>query len=114
MKITQDQLRKAAQLLRPGLWQNNRMAALIETLEILHEASMDSELRPPEPAQTETNNDEIAQLEAFLQEKQIHITAAARAIGVNQVTLYSWFHRESQPRADNLTKIRAFLSKANA
>jgi hypothetical protein len=130
MKISQAQLREAAQILYPKEWRENPGGALVEALKYLREAV--NEVRPSEVPryQLRTNpvlprskkNDErigprpkeISELEAHLKQNEIHVSAAARALEINAVTLYAWFHGKSRPKPENLAKIRNFLTKTKA
>jgi hypothetical protein len=119
VKISQDQLREAAQILYPKEWREDPASALLAALRYLNEAAIEFEIKPtraPKAKKAGTNNsatrpEEIGQLEEHLKARSIHATAAAQAIGVNAVTLYSWFHGQSRPNTGNLTKIRSFLSR---
>lgn len=118
MKISQEQLREAAQILYPRQWKEDRIGAVILTLKYLDEFNFDFETRPPaakaKKSEQIARSQEISQLEEHLKTNKIHVTAAARSIGVNAVTLYSWFHGHSEPKTENLEKIRAFLNKTKA
>lgn len=119
MKISQDQLREAAQILYPKEWQQDPATALLSALRYLNAAAIEFEVKPtrgPKAKKPTTNNsvtrpEEIAQLEEHLKARNIHATAAAHAIGVNPITLYAWFHGQSKPKEANLAKIRSFLVK---
>jgi hypothetical protein len=121
MRITQEQLREAAQILYPREWRDDRSSALVATLKYLNDAAIEFETREvvagskrqkrvPVPEKSA----EITDLETHIRNNHIHATAVAKALEVNPMTLYSWFHGNSVPKAENLVKIRGFLNKMNA
>jgi DNA-binding transcriptional regulator YiaG len=119
MKISQAQLREAAQILYPVEWKQSPGAALVATLKYLNEAAVDFEKRPADGKskkneETISKAAEITDLEAHLKANEIHVSAAARALGINAVTLYAWFHGRAKPKPQNLAKIRNFLAKTKA
>lgn len=112
MKITQTQLREAAEILYPDEWRDDRANAILKTLKFFDDPVFNSETRPSKAAKTNKETAvEVVDLQGHLKKKEIHISAAAKAIGVTGVTLYSWFNGHSRPNQENLTRIRSFLAK---
>jgi hypothetical protein len=118
VNITQDQLRETAQIMYPQDWESDPMVALVKTVKLLDEASRNPDARPAITKAKDKDGairpTEINQLEEHLKANDIHVTAAAKAIGVHPVSLYAWFHGNSRPKSDNLARIRGFLAKTKA
>ena len=116
MNITPTQLHDFAELAFPEDWRSNRTIACIKAMQLLNDATIDMETRPPAAPKRKQKqrlqiSDDVAALAAHLQNNKMHISTAARALDINQITLYAWFKGKSQPRPENLEKIRKFLGK---
>jgi hypothetical protein len=55
----------------------------------------------------------IEQLTNIVTNKKVHITAAAKGVGVHPVTLRSWIQGDSSPRPDKLAALQSFLANLN-
>jgi hypothetical protein len=119
MKFSPDQVRRAARVLYPLEWAHYPAEAIIIALEYLgniedpQDAAALEESSVPSSNETMSYEELIEKLTQVITRKQIHISAAAKSLGVHPVTLRSWIQRDTTPRADKVKQIQQFLAELN-
>jgi hypothetical protein len=126
-KFTPEQVRRTAKALFMEEWANDPVEASVKAIEFLDDCLIERLIEPSQrsenqlPITNQLNSDStpiqyaklMEELTDIVTSKKVHITAAAKGIGVHPVTLRSWIQRDSTPRPDKLAALQSFLAKLN-